>query len=339
MIILAYMKKIALSGIQPSGIIHIGNYLGAIAQWVENQDKYQNIFSIVDLHAITIPQDPKELKEATYLTAATYLASGIDPKKSIIFIQSHVPAHSELGWILTTISKLGELSRMTQFKNKTANNTSDRIGAGLLTYPALMAADILLYKANLVPVGNDQKQHVELTRDLAQRFNHKYGKVFTIPEPLIRKSGARIMGLDNPEDKMSKSANSSANYIALTDKPEIIRKKIMRAVTDSGKTIKFDPKRKGLYNLLTIYKIFSGKTESQIEKRFKNKGYGDFKKELADLIVKKLSPIQSKISYYMRNRKLLDKILTNGARKASKIANKTLAEVKKKIGLIEISPR
>lgn len=334
MIILAYMKKIALSGIQPSGIIHIGNYLGAIAQWVENQDKYQNLFSIVDLHAITLPQDPKELKEATYLTAATYLASGIDPKKSIIFVQSHVPAHSELGWILTTISKLSELFRMTQFKNKTATNTNDKIYAGLLTYPALMAADILLYKTDVVPVGNDQKQHVELARDLAQRFNHKYGKVFVIPEPLIRKSGARIMGLDNPENKMSKSANSSANYIAITDKPETIRKKIMRAVTDSGKTIKFDPKRKGLYNLLTIYKLFSGKTESQIEKRFKTKGYGDFKKELADLVIKKLSPIQTKIANYMKNKKLLDKILANGAKEANKIANKTLADVKKKIGLI-----
>lgn len=333
MIILAYMKKIALSGIQPSGIIHIGNYLGAIAQWVENQDKYQNIFSVVDLHAITVPQDPKELTEATYLTAATYLASGIDPKKSIIFVQSHVPAHSELGWILTTISTLGELSRMTQFKDKT-NTNKNNTGAGLLTYPALMAADILLYKTNIVPVGNDQKQHVELTRDLAQRFNNKYGKVFTIPEPLIRKSGARIMGLDNPENKMSKSAESAANYISITDKPEIIRKKIMRAVTDSGKTIKFDTKRKGLYNLLTIYKLFSGKTESQIEKRFKNKGYRDFKKELADLIIKKLSPIQAKISYYMKNKKLLDKILNDGAKKANKIAIKTLAEVKEKLGLI-----
>ena len=339
MIILAYMKKIALSGIQPSGIIHIGNYLGAIAQWVENQDKYQNIFSIVDLHAITVPQDPKTLKEATYLTAATYLASGINLKKSIIFVQSHVPAHSELGWILTTISTLGELSRMTQFKDKTANNTKNSIHTGLLTYPALMAADILLYKTDVVPVGNDQKQHVELTRDLAQKFNHKYGKVFNIPEPLIRKSGARIMALDNPENKMSKSAINPMSYIAITDKPEVIRKKIMRATTDSGKTIKFDPKRKGLYNLLTIYKLFSGKTELQIEKHFKNKGYGDFKKDLADLMIKKLSPIQTKISYYMKNKKILDKILASGAKEANKIANKTLADVKKKIGLIEISPR
>jgi len=371
MIILAYMKKIAFSGIQPSGIIHIGNYLGAIAQWVKNQDKYQNIFSIVDLHAITTPQNPKELKEATYLTAATYLASGIDPKKSIIFVQSHVPAHSELGWILTTFSTIGELSRMTQFKDKSGlapiyneltllrNKTVHKglhpkdkdkdlfavylgmereafakSAIGLLTYPTLMAADILLYKTDVVPVGNDQKQHVELVRNLAQRFNHKYGKIFVIPEPLIIKSGARIMGLDNPENKMSKSAINSANYIAITDKPEIIRKKIMRAVTDSGKTIKFNSKRQGLYNLLTIYKIFSGKTESQIEKYFKNKGYGDFKKELADLIIKKLAPIQSKISDYMKNKKFLDKVLANGAKQANKIANQTLADVKKKIGLI-----
>ncbi len=335
MLILACMKKTALSGIQPSGTIHIGNYLGAITQWVENQDKYNNIFCVVDLHAITVPQNPKELKENTYLTAATYLAAGIDPKKSIIFVQSHVPAHAELGWILTTSSKLGELSRMTQFKNKTSSSNKDSINTGLLTYPTLMAADILLYNTNVVPVGNDQKQHVELARDLAQRFNNRFDKTFAIPEPLIRKSGARIMGLDNPDNKMSKSAINSNNYIALTDKPEVIRKKIMRAVTDSGKTIKFDPKRKGLYNLLIIYKLFSGKTESQIEKRFKNKGYGDFKKELADLVIEKLTPIQKKVNYYMKNKKLLDKILANGAQQAKKIADKTLAKVKDKIGFIK----
>jgi len=336
MLILAYMKKIAFSGIQPSGIIHIGNYLGAIAQWIENQDKYNNIFCIVDLHAITIPQNPKELKENTYLTTAIYLATGINPKKSIIFVQSHIPAHSELAWLLTTLAKMGELSRMTQFKDKTSKIKKESIGMGLLNYPILMAADILLYNSQIVPIGDDQKQHVELARDLAQKFNNHFGKVFTIPEPLIRKSGARIMGLDNPDNKMSKSAASSNNYIALTDKPEIIRKKIMRAVTDSGKTIKFDSKRKGLHNLLIIYKLFSGKTESQIEKRFKNKGYGDFKKELADLVIEKLAPIQKRISYYMKNKRILDKILADGARKANKIANETLAEIKQKIGLVEI---
>lgn len=328
------MKKTVLSGIKPSGVMHLGNYLGAIAQWVENQDKYNNLFCVVDLHAITVPQDPKQLEENTYLTAATYLASGIDPKKSIIFIQSHVPAHTELSWILTTISKMGELSRMTQFKDKTTTTKKDSIPTGLFIYPILMAADILLYHADVVPIGEDQKQHVELTRDLAQRFNHNFGKTFTIPEPLIRKSGARIMGLDNPENKMSKSTSSSANYIALTDSPEIIRKKIMRAVTDSGKTVKFDPQRKGLYNLLTIYKLLSNKTEKQIEQHFSKKGYGDFKKELADLLIEKLSPIQEKIKYYMKNKGLLDKILTDGAKQADKIASKTLTEVKKKVGLV-----
>lgn len=327
-------KKIALSGVQPSGIIHLGNYLGAIAQWVENQNRYQNIFCVVDLHAITTPQDPKVLREKTYETAAIYLACGVNPKKSIVFIQSYVPAHAELAWILTTISKMGELSRMTQFKDKTTKFKKESIPVGLFTYPALMAADILLYNANSVPVGEDQKQHVELARDLAQRFNHHFGKTFTIPEPLIRNSGARIMGLDNPAAKMSKSAASSANYIALTDKPDAIRKKVMRAVTDSGTTIKFDSKRKGLHNLLTIYKLISGQTEAQIEKHFKGKGYGDFKKELAKLIIKKLAPIQKKIVYYMKNKKLLDGILADGAERAEKIANQTLKEVKQKIGLV-----
>lgn len=373
MLILACMKKTALSGIQPSGTIHIGNYLGAIAQWVENQNKYNNIFCVVDLHAITVPQNPKELKENTYLTAAIYLAAGIDPKKSIIFVQSHIPAHTELSWILTTTIRIASLHKMTQFKNKAglspieqhikthttifkSADTPSKMNAakqsllldfrderiallsaptGLLTYPALMAADILLYNTNVVPVGNDQKQHIEFTRNLAQHFNKTFGRTFVVPEPLIRKSGARIMGLDNPDNKMSKSAINSNNYIALTDKPEVIRKKIMRAVTDSGKTIKFDPKRKGLHNLLTIYKLFSGKTESQIEKCFKNKGYGDFKKELADLVIKKLTPIQKKTNYYMKNKKLLDKILANGAKQAKKIADKTLAKVKDKIGFIK----
>ena len=315
-------------------MLHIGNYLGAITQWVESQNKHQNIFCVVDLHAITVPQNPKILKEKIYEIAAIYLAAGIDPKESIIFVQSQVPAHSELAWILNTISKMGELSRMTQFKDKTNKIKKESIPAGLFTYPTLMAADILLYNANLVPVGEDQKQHVELTRVLAQRFNHRFGKTFVVPEPVIRTSGARIMGLDNPEDKMSKSAASPANYIALTDKPEVIRKKIMRAVTDSGTKIKFDKKRKGLYNLLTIYKLFSGKTEAQIEKRFKGKGYSDFKKELADLIIKKLAPVQKKITHYMKNKKLLDRILADGAKRAEKIANPTLKEVKQKIGLI-----
>lgn len=334
MLTLTCMKKIVFSGIQPSGILHIGNYLGAIAQWVENQEKYSSIFCVVDLHAITLPQSPKELKQRIYLTAATYLAAGIDPRKSIIFVQSQVPAHSELAWILTTISKMGELARMTQFKNKSQSNQKDSIPVGLFTYPALMAADILLYQTNLVPVGEDQKQHVELARDLAQRFNHQFGKTFTVPEPMIRKSGARIMALDNPETKMSKSSQNPNNYISIVDSPDIIRKKIMRAVTDSGTNIKFDPARKGLYNLLTIYQLLSNQTPNQIEKHFKNQGYGEFKKALAQLVIDKLKPLQTKINYYLKNQRLLDKILAEGAKKANYIANQNLNLAKKKIGLL-----
>ncbi|OGB74292.1 tryptophan--tRNA ligase [candidate division Kazan bacterium RBG_13_50_9] len=328
------MKKTVLSGIQPSGVIHIGNYLGAISQWALYQNKYRNIFCVVDLHAITTPQDPKSLREKTYEVAAIYLAAGLDPKKSIIFVQSHVPAHSELAWIITTISKMGELSRMTQFKDKTTKLRRESIPTGLFIYPTLMAADILLYQANLVPVGEDQKQHVELARDLSQRFNQRFGKTFIVPEPLIRKSGARIMGLDNPEQKMSKSATREMNYIALTDKPATIRKKIIKAVTDSGTAVKFDPKRKGLHNLLTIYKLFSGQSETQIEQHFRGQGYGALKKDLAELIIKKLAPIQKKIAYYMQNKHLLDRILANGAKRADKIAQATLKEVKQKLGLV-----
>ncbi|OGB73639.1 tryptophan--tRNA ligase [candidate division Kazan bacterium RIFCSPHIGHO2_01_FULL_44_14] len=325
-------KKVAFSGIQPSGVIHIGNYLGAIQQWVDGQDKYANIFCVVDLHAITVPQDPKSLKENTYRTAAIYLAAGINPKNSIIFVQSQVPAHTELAWVLNTVTHTGELLRMTQFKDKTKTG-SDNASVGLFDYPVLMAADILLYGTNLVPVGEDQKQHVELARNLAQRFNNRFGKTFAIPEPIIRKSGARIMGLDDPSKKMSKSAGP-ANYIALTDSPEIIRKKIMRATTDSGTVIKFDPKRAGLYNLLTIYQLFSGKTEAQIEKHFIRKGYSNLKRELADLIIDKLTPLQKKIEYYMKNKRLLDQVLKSGAKRADKIASQTLKEVKQKLGLV-----
>ena len=327
-------KKVAFSGIKPSGIIHIGNYLGAIQQWVAGQDKYANIFCVVDLHAITVPQDPKELKENTYCTTAIYLAAGIDPKKSIIFVQSQVPAHAELAWLLNTITHMGELSRMTQFKDKVQKGGSEQSSIGLFDYPVLMAADILLYGTNVVPVGEDQKQHVELARDLAQRFNNRFGKTFAIPEPIIRKSGARIMGLDDPSKKMSKSSGP-ANYIALTDSPEVIRKKIMRATTDSGTLIKFDLKRPGLYNLLTIYQLFSGKTKTQIEKHFKGHGYGDLKHELADLVIEKLAPMQKKIEYYMKNRRLLDSVLNQGTKRADKIANQTLKEVKQKFGLVQ----
>jgi tryptophanyl-tRNA synthetase len=329
------MGKIVLSGIKPSGIPHLGNYVGAISYWTELQNKYDHaIFPVADLHSITPPQDPKVLNHQTYLTAAIILASGIDPKRSIVFVQSHVPAHSELMWLLTTVTTMGELNRMTQYKDKLQKlKDTESIGAGLFNYPILMAADIFLYNTNAVPVGEDQKQHVELARNLAERFNKRFGKTFVVPEPLLRKEGARIMDLLNPTKKMSKSDGDSG-CILLTDPPEVIRKKIMRAVTDSGTTIKFDPTRLGLHNLLTIYKVLSGKTEAQIEKRFINKGYGEFKQDLSELIIEKLSPMQKQIDHYMKNRKLLDKILKNGAKRAEKIANKTLAEVKQKIGLV-----
>ncbi|OGB85451.1 tryptophan--tRNA ligase [candidate division Kazan bacterium RIFCSPLOWO2_01_FULL_48_13] len=329
------MKKVVLSGIKPSGIPHLGNYVGAISYWVGLQNQYdQAIFPVVDLHAITVPQTPKVLTEQTYLTAAIILASGIDPKRSIIFIQSHLPAHSELMWLLTTISTMGELNRMTQYKDKIQKTSStEGVGVGLFTYPVLMAADIFLYQANVVPVGEDQKQHVELARNLAERFNKRFGKTFVVPEPILRKEGARIMDLLDPTKKMSKS-DTDSGCILLTDSPEVIRQKLMRAVTDSGTSIKFDPNRKGLHNLLIIYKVLSGKTESQIEKHFAGKGYRELKRELAELIIAQLSPIQKQVDRYMKNKKRLDALLKDGAKRADKIAQKTLADAKHKIGLI-----
>lgn len=326
-------KEIVLSGIKPSGTPHLGNYIGAISKWTELQKKHNTFFSIMDLHAITVPQNPKELRENTYLTTAVLLASGIDPKKSTFFIQSHIPAHAELGWIMNTISTMGEMYRMTQFKEKSGKK-QDSVSVGLFDYPALMAADILLYDTTAVPVGDDQKQHVELARNLARRFNKRFGQTFVIPEPLVREKGARIMDLQNPDKKMSKSADGDKGYILLTDTPEIIRKKIMGAVTDSGSTIKFDTKRKGLYNLLTIYQVLSGKSEKQIEKKFAGQGFGAFKAKLADLIIEHLSPIQKKITAYMKDTKKLDKILADGAKRATKIANKKMLEVKKKVGFV-----
>jgi tryptophanyl-tRNA synthetase len=323
-----------LSGIKPSGIPTLGNYIGAIHKWLPLQEQYSTcLFPIVDLHALTVAQDPKELTQQTYVLAAFLLAAGINPKRSILFLQSHVPAHAELGWLITTQSTMGELSRMTQFKDK-AENKSDGIGTGLFTYPALMAADIFLYQTNVVPVGDDQKQHVELARDLAERFNKRYGKTFVVPTPVIAKEGARIMSLDDPTQKMSKSNDRDKSYILVTDTPDAIRKKIMSATTDSDSTIVFDPERKGLFNLLTIFKILSGKTEKQIEKQFEGHGYGVFKAELAELIIKTLEPIQTKMAKLLKDKKQLDKILADGAKRASKLAAPTLALAKKRIGLV-----
>lgn len=326
-------KQIAFSGVQPSGELHIGNYLGAIQNWVGLQEKLECIFCIVDLHAITVPQDPKILSQKILETAKIYLAAGIDPDKSLIFIQSQVPAHSELAWILGTIARIGELERMTQFKEK-ARGTSRKVGAGvgLFTYPVLMAADILLYKTNVVPVGEDQKQHVELARDLAKRFNNTFGKTFIIPEALIRKKGMRIMGLDGPNQKMSKSASSSANYIALLDNPDTARQKIMKAVTDSGKEIIYKKSKPAISNLLTIHHLFSGEEIKELEKRYENKGYAEFKKDLADLVARFLTVFQER--YNRISDKEVMGILEKGAKKANELAGEMMREVKNKIGLV-----
>ncbi len=326
------MKKV-FSGIQPSGILHIGNYLGAIKQWVKMQDKAeQAIFCVVDLHAITVPQDPKELENNVLSTAALYLAAGVDPKKSALFVQSMRPEHAELGWILNCYTKMGELNRMTQFKEKAGEN-QEKVSVGLYDYPVLMAADILLYQTTHVPVGDDQKQHIEITRDIAERVNNKYSQVFTIPEPVIGKSNARVMGLDDPTKKMCKSAESNYNYIALSDKPDVIRKKIMKAVTDSGDEIKSGKEKPAMTNLLNIYSEITERSVEQLEKDYQGKGYGDFKKDLAEAMVKYLEPIQKRYDDVISDKESLKKILVAGSEKIAPTAQKTLADVKKAIGL------
>lgn len=330
------MNKHIFSGVQPSGNLHIGNYLGAIKNWVKLQNDYESIFCIVDLHAITVPQDPEELRKKTIEVAKIYLAAGINPEKSTIFIQSHVPEHTELTWILNTIIKIPELERMTQFKDKSEKSG---VSVGLFDYPVLMASDILLYSTNLVPVGEDQLQHIEITRTLAKRFNHKFGETFVIPEPYITKEGMRIMGLDDPAKKMAKSAASEYNYIAILDEPETIRKKIMKAVTDSGTEIVYgdnppagEAGKPAIKNLINIYSAFSGKSPKEIEKNYTGKGYADFKRDLAEVVISGLEPIQKSFNK-LSDEEVLD-ILNKGAEKAKKIASAKMAEVKKKIGLI-----
>jgi len=324
-------KSIIFSGIQPTNNIHLGNYLGAIKNWVEMENDFQCIFSIVNLHAITVYQKPEQLARNTLNVAKTYLALGLDPKKNIIFTQSDVGAHTELAWILNTIAKVGEMERMTQFKDKAKKN-SENASVGLFDYPVLMAADILLYNTQIVPVGEDQKQHVELCRNLAERFNNLYGKTFVVPEPLIKKQGARVMGLDDPTKKMSKSAASPNNYIALLDAPEAARKKIMRAVTDSGSEIKSGADKPALTNLLTIYSLLSGVEIKDLEKKYIGRGYGDFKKDLADEVVKFLTNFQNKFNKIKDSE--VKKVLEDGAKRANTIANAKIFEVKKKMGII-----
>ena len=326
------MKKRVFSGIQPTGNIHIGNYLGAIKYWVSMQENYDNIFCIVDLHAITIPQDPRELNAKIREVSGLLMAAGIDPERSIVFVQSHVSAHAELAWILNCFLPMGWMQRMTQFKEK-SQKQREQVSVGLFDYPALMAADILLYKTDVVPVGEDQKQHVELARDAAQRFNSLFGETFVVPEPLIPDIGARIMGLDDPTSKMSKSEAGSIHAINLLDSPDMIRSKIMKATTDSRRDILFDESRPGIYNLLTIYHTFTGEDKKEIESRFEGKGYSDFKKALAEVVIEGLRPLQQRYEELTAEPGRIDSILRAGAEKARPLAEKMLAEVQKKVGL------
>ena len=325
------------SGIRPTGELHIGNYLGAIKQWVkiqEEQKKNECIFCIVDLHAITTPFNPKDLQKNILNTTATYLASGLDPERCILFVQSRIKEHTELAWILGTITPLGELKRMTQFKEKIQSHP-EYINAGLLNYPTLMAADILLYQAEAVPVGEDQEQHVELTRKIARKFNNTFGETFKLPRAILPKKGAKIMSLQNPKRKMSKTDSSKQGYVELFDSPEDIRKKIMSSVTDTGKEIKYDLEKKpGISNLLTIYSSFDEKDIREIEKKFEGKGYADFKKSLAELLVKKLEPFREKRKELSSRKEYLEEILKKGEEKARVIAKSTINEVKRKTGLI-----
>lgn len=326
------MKKRIFSGVQPSGNLHIGNYLGAIKNWVELQDKYESIFCVVDMHAITVPQDPETLRKKTLEIAKIYLAAGIDPKKSKIFVQSQIAEHAELGWVLNTVTKMSELDKMTQFKDKSQKGGRESSGVGLYDYPVLMAADILLYDTEVVPVGEDQKQHVELARDLAKRFNHKFGETFIVPEVHIRKEGMRVMGLDNPQKKMSKSADSIYNRIELLDEPEMVRKKIKKAVTDSGSEIIYSDEKPALKNLINIYASFSGEEPKDIVKKFAGKGYGDFKNDLAEVIIAFLEPFQERYNK-LSDREVI-KILEKGAKDVRKIASTKMQEVKNKVGFV-----
>jgi tryptophanyl-tRNA synthetase len=323
-------KPVVFSGIQPSGYLTLGNYLGAIRNWVEEQDKCANIFSIVDMHAISIPQDREELSRNILMLATVYLAAGIDPEKSIIFVQADVDEHAVLAWILNCVTPVGWLNRMTQYKSKSAEQ-KEHTTAGLFDYPVLMAADILMYDANFVPVGDDQKQHIELTRDIAERFNGLYGETFVVPEPLIRKVGARIMAMNNPEEKMSKSKPEGA--IGLLDDPDVIRKKIMRAQTDSHRDIVFDRTRSGLMNLLQIFQMLSGLSESEIVGHFDGKGYGDLKKELAEMVVEALRPIQVRYRDLSANPDYIRGILSSGADRLRPTAEQTVAKAKRAVGL------
>ncbi len=328
-------KKVMLSGIQPSGDLHLGNYLGAVKNWAELPDQFDCYYFMADLHTITVRQEPKELRRRSTTQLAQYIACGLDPEKNTLFLQSHVHEHAELGWILNCYTMFGELSRMTQFKDKSAKH-ADNINGGLFTYPALMAADILLYQADYVPVGEDQKQHCELTRNIAIRFNNLYGETFKVPEPYIPKVGARIMSLSNPASKMSKS--DPQGCVFLMDSPEELARKFKRAVTDSDteRCVRFDPENKpGVANLMNIYSSVTGKSYSEIEAEFDGKGYGVFKPQVGEAVIESLRPIREEAEHIIADKAYLQEVYTQGAQKASAVARRTLRKVYKKIGLVE----
>lgn len=326
-------KKRIFSGMQPSGALTLGNYLGALKNWIKLQDDYDCMYSVMNMHAITVRQDPQELRKRSMEVLMQYMACGVDPEKSILFIQSHVPAHAELAWILSCNTQMGELSRMTQFKDKSKKH-ADNINAGLFTYPVLMAADILLYQTDLVPVGHDQLQHIELTRDVATRFNHHYGETFKMPEPYIGKAGARVMSLQSPENKMSKSDPNPNGYILLLDPEEVIIKKFKRAVTDSGSEVRAAEDKPGVTNLLTIYCAVTGKTMDEAEREFSGLGYGTFKQAVGEAVAAELAPVRERFDMLSKDKVYVEEVYKKGAEQAARIAAKTLRKVYKKVGFV-----
>lgn len=327
-------KKVIFSGMQPSGSLTLGNYLGALKNWVKLQSEYDCYYCVVDMHAITVPKEPKDLRKNTLEVLANYIAAGLDPEQVTLFIQSHVSAHAELGWVLNCMTYFGELGRMTQFKDKSQKLDNSSIPAGLFTYPVLMAADILLYQADMVPVGEDQRQHLEITRDIAQRFNNRFSETFKVPDAFISKDGAKIMSLQEPKYKMSKSDSNENSYIVLMDKPDVIRRKLKRAVTDSEGVVRYNDNQPGVKNLINIYSKITDKTTDEIVSLYEGKGYAQFKDDVAEVIIEELMPIQEKIDYLLKNKDYLEKIYIHGAEKAEIVARKTLRKVYKKIGFI-----
>lgn len=326
-------KKRSLSLIQPTSVPTLGNYLGAMRGWADFQEDFDTIFGIADLHSITVRQDPKKLREQTVQLYALLMSVGLEPEKSILFVQSHVPQHSQLGWLLNCYTQFGELSRMTQFKDKSQQH-SDNVNAGLFTYPCLMAADILLYQADVVPVGADQKQHLEIARDIAERFNGVYGNVFTVPEPYIPKAGARVMSLADPTRKMSKSDPNPKGTVYLTDEPNVIMKKFKSAVTDSEMSVRYADGKDGINNLMTIYSAVTGKDYQAIEDEFAGKGYGDFKKAVGEAVVAELKPVQKKYKELMNDKAYLQECWTKGGEFAQRLSQRTLDKAMKKIGFL-----